>query len=240
MKSYIYVIENTVNGMAYVGKANNVNRRWLKHIEAARTSDGFLYRAIRKYGRESFVVHTVDESDDESHALRVLEPEWISYMRMMGVSLYNLAEGGHGSTGHRHTAETRVKMSETRRGWVPSEEVRAKISDALRGLQMSDETRMKISESHRGKKKPPRSAEHCAKISASKKGKKITDEHAERIRQSMISSPNVGHPIDSETRAKIAEKLRNQKQSPETRAKRAESMRLAWERRRAAKADGTP
>jgi len=51
----------------------------------------------------------------------------------------------------------------------------------------------------------------------------------------MRASEKVGHPVDEETRARIAEKLRGQVQSEETRAKRAESMRRAWEKRRAAK-----
>ena len=61
----------------------------------------------------------------------------------------------------------------------------------------------------------------------------MSEEQKLKIAEGMRMSENIGHPIDEETRARIAEKLRGQVQSEETRAKRAESMRRAWERRRA-------
>ena len=235
MPSFIYLIENTVTGSVYVGKANDVKRRWRKHCESAKTDEGFLYRAIRKYGQDAFSVHTVDSHEDEDHVLRVLEPEWISYMREMGVHLYNVADGGHGSVGHRHSHQTKQKMSASRLGFVHSDETRTKLREANLGKPLSQESRMKISEANRGNSKPPRSAEHCEKISAAKKGKKISPEHAAKISEAMRSSDRVGHSISDEVKEKIAAKLRDQKQSAETRAKRSASMTAAWERRRAAR-----
>lgn len=232
---FIYLIENTVTGSAYVGKANDVKKRWARHCGAAKDSGAFLYRAMRKYGLSSFVVHTVDQHEDEEYVLRVLEPEWIAYMREMGVHLYNVSEGGRGVTGFRHTDSAKRKMRDAKLGYVPSAEMREKLRAANLGNSPSQEARMKISAANRGRSKPPRTKEHCAKISAAKKGKKLSPDHAAKIREAMKSSDCVGHPITDEVKERIAAKLRDQKQSAETRAKRSASMAAAWERRRAAR-----
>lgn len=117
-----------------------------------------------------------------------------------------------------------------------SEEQKLKLSEANLGKSHSEETRQKLSEANSGKPKPSRSEEHCRRLSevASARGP-MSEEQKLRIAESMRTSEKVGHPVDEETRARIAEKLRGQVQSEETRAKRAESIRRAWEKRRAAK-----
>jgi group I intron endonuclease len=235
MKSYVYVIENKINGKLYVGKANNVERRWSKHRAAARDgADGLLYRAIRKHGVENFQIRIVDESEDEKLTLNVLEPKWIQQLKDDGHELYNLTEGGDGIPGLIHSDETRRKMSESQRGKKLTECTKQKLREANLGKSHSDETCKKLSEINRGKPKPPRSEEHCRKLGEAAQARgPMSEERKARISASMKESKNVGHSIDEETRSRIAEKLRGQVQSDETRAKRAESMRRAWERRRA-------
>jgi len=115
-----------------------------------------------------------------------------------------------------------------------SEEQKLKLREANIGKSLSEETRQKLSRANSGRPKPPRSEEHCQKLGEAARARgPMSEEQKLRIAQSMRASENVGHPIDEETRARIAEKLRGQVQSDETRAKRAESMRRAWERRKA-------
>ena len=99
MKTYIYIIENKLNGECYVGKTNDVERRWKKHRSNARSGSTHLSRAMRKHGIENFEIRVVDEHDDEMYALQTLEPMWIQRLRESGVGLYNMTEGGEGTVG---------------------------------------------------------------------------------------------------------------------------------------------
>ena len=54
-------------------------------------------------------------------------------------------------TGKHHSAETRQKMSKTRKGKTLSEEHRHKIAEALKGKHLSAEHRKKLSEARKGK-----------------------------------------------------------------------------------------
>jgi group I intron endonuclease len=234
MRSYIYIIENKASGMLYVGKANDVERRWRRHKQDSSDDPrSYFHRAIRKYGPDNFEVKVVDESDDENYVLKVLEPLWIKQLKDEGYVLYNMTDGGDGIPGLIHSEETKRKMSDSLRGKIRSDETRQKLREANLGKMHSDETRKKVSEAIKGKKKPPRTEEHCKKLSEAAQARgPMSDEQREKITAGMKASDRVGHPIDEETRAKIAEKLRGQVQSEETKARRAESMRKAWERRR--------
>ena len=226
-KSYIYVIENIVNGHAYVGKANDVMRRWKKHIVSSlqEKSELPLHRAIRKYGLESFVVHVAEEHESEKYVLEILESDWISYLSGMGISLYNLTLGGDGLLGFKHSIETIERMKEKHKGKIISEETKLKISEKLIGQIVSEEVRLKISMANKGKKKPIRSEAHKAALSRAASKKKYSEERRKKLSESMKASSKVGHPVDEETRRKISEKLKNQVQSEETKRKRAESLR---------------
>jgi group I intron endonuclease len=235
MTSYIYVIENKVNGKAYIGKANNIKRRWVAHQGNAKFGSTPLYKAMRKYGIENFDISVVDSSDDENYTLKVLEPKWIAKYLSDGAQLYNLTKGGDGILGYNHTDETKSKMSESQKGKVISEECRQKIRESLLGRSPTEETRKKISEANKDVPKPPRSKEHCKKLSdVAKERGPMSEEQKQKISEGCRTSDRVGHPLDEETRAKISKKLRGQIQSEETRAKRSESLRKFYERKRLA------
>ena len=53
MSTFIYVIENKVNGHAYIGKTKVPEKRWKKHKDAARECNeqsSWIYKAMSKHG----------------------------------------------------------------------------------------------------------------------------------------------------------------------------------------------
>lgn len=81
-------------------------------------------------------------------------------------SLHDEGEN-HPFYGKHHTAETRRKMSESRKGKPKTEEWKNKIGESNKGKKMSEEARRKVSEARKGKHL---SEEHKKKISEAQKG----------------------------------------------------------------------
>jgi hypothetical protein len=110
--------------------------------------------------------------------------------------LRNLTNGGEGSSGFRHSPETRARLSEMRKGMKLSEEQCRRIAAMHRGRKKSEETRRRISESQKGKVIP----EHVRKkISEAKKGKKLSPEHCCRIAEA-----GKNRKASSETKVKLS------------------------------------
>jgi group I intron endonuclease len=236
MPTFIYIIENKVNGRAYIGKTKVPEKRWRRHKDAASKCNEksfWLYKAMSKHGVENFEFRIIDEHEDEAYALKVLEPMWIKRMKDAGVHLYNMTAGGDGTPGFEHTQETRSKISASNKGRKLSAEQRKHLSDINKGIKPTEEARRKISETNKGKSKPPRSDEHRKKLSEAASKRRKTEEQRAKLSASMKASNNVGHLHSAETKEILRLKATGQVQSDETRAKRAESMRRAWERRRA-------
>ena len=98
---YIYKITNNINNKIYIGKTTfSIERRWNEHQKAAYSSliDYPLYRAMRKYGLEHFVIEQVEEVDDEIIDER--EQYWIQYYdSYVSTSKgYNATLGGEGNS----------------------------------------------------------------------------------------------------------------------------------------------
>ena len=99
--------------------------------------------------------------------------------------LTNCSWGGEGPSGHKHSEETKQKMSENskgkNKGIKHTEEHNKKISESLKGennplygKKQSEETKRKNSESHKGKKM---SEESKQKMSESHKGKTVGEKN---------------------------------------------------------------
>ena len=218
MKTYIYIIENKLNGDCYVGKSNDVERRWKKHRSSVKDGNTHLSRAMRRHGIENFEIRVVDEHDDEMYALQTLEPMWIQRLRESGVGLYNMTDGGEGIVGLEFSEEHRRKLSEaaklrdnSNRGPL-SEETKRKIAESNRGRTISEETRAKQSAAAKRRAeriaaiKPQQIQETIPKKRGPKPGTKrspLSEEHKQKLREA-----NTGKSLSSETRQKISESNR--------------------------------
>jgi group I intron endonuclease len=98
-KMLVYKITNNANGHGYIGITQcSLAKRWREHLCAARTgSDKRLYRAMRKYGTDSFSIAVLYEAASFQE-LQVVERGLIASHGTYapGGKGYNLTSGGEG------------------------------------------------------------------------------------------------------------------------------------------------
>lgn len=204
---YCYIITNIVNDKKYVGvTTQTIDGRWAQHCKAAKSNkQSALYSAIRKYGKQSFVVEAIDSAsclDD----LFIIEKREIIARGTKAPLGYNMTTGGEGTI-----------------GLVLSAEVRAKMSASKVGKPKSD--------AHRAAMRKPKSAEHRAKIAAANMGHTHAPETLAAMRAAAKGrkpSPQAiaatklartGVKASLETRLKMSAWQVGRTMSPETRAK---------------------
>lgn len=95
---YIYTIVNLKNGKHYVGKTTlTISERFKEHLKASNLEENQnrpLYSAIKKYGKENFVIEELEQVKDDLLSER--EIHWIKTLHTYGHSGYNATEGGDG------------------------------------------------------------------------------------------------------------------------------------------------
>ena len=119
MPFYVYKITNLKNGKIYVGKAVNIKKRWSKHKTAAKRQDpndfSYLHRAMLKHGFDNFSIEELAVFTTEEKSL-IQEIAYIEKLGSRDRNIgYNLTEGGEGSSGFKHTDESKQKMSEIKK-----------------------------------------------------------------------------------------------------------------------------
>ena len=94
-KKYIYKITNKLNGMVYIGQAEDVERRWREHCLESATDrrNTYLYNAMKKYGINNFKIETIDGPTNNYNER---EKYWISYYESYSDKTkgYNMTIGG--------------------------------------------------------------------------------------------------------------------------------------------------
>jgi len=130
--------------------------------------------------------------------------------------LYNMTDGGEGSSGWVPSEETRKKLSERQKGEknhnygkTASEETKIKMSVSRKGKTHSEESKIKMSEAHKGK---IISEESKKRMSVANKGKILSEET--KIKMSAAKKN-----ISEETRRKISETSKGRIHSEETKRK---------------------
>lgn len=133
MRSYdVYKITNKINNKVYIGiTSNGLSARWKEHLYNAEHGCPFkLHKAIRKYGKENFLVELLDFCNSWEE-LEEREKYYISeYKSLQDEFGYNMTEGGDGTIGRYVTMETRDKIRQKAIGREVSDETRMKLSEA--------------------------------------------------------------------------------------------------------------
>ena len=129
--------------------------------------------------------------------------------------LYNMTNGGEGSSGWVPSKESRRKMSQSSKGKTHSKETRRKMGEAKKGntymlgKTLSEETRRKIGEASKGRDP---SEETRRKISESKKN--ISEETRRKM-----SEASKGRTPSEESRRKMSQSSKDKTHSEETKRK---------------------
>lgn len=132
MKYIIYQIQNKINNKNYIGfSSKSVEKRWSKHcVDAKNGRNTYLCNAIRKYGTENFDTKIIHCCDNLDLAKNFLEQHYIKNLKSyyLDGNGYNMTLGGEGTIGHKHSNETKIKMSKSHTGRKHSDETKLKLS----------------------------------------------------------------------------------------------------------------
>ena len=165
MKYIIYKLINIINGKSYIGfSSKNIEARWDKHCrDALMGRPTFLCNAIRKYGIDAFKREVILQTDSLIEARDKAETQFIQEYNTHweGGQGYNMTLGGEGTMGHKHSKETREKMSKSHTGKKHTEFTKQKLSEQRKGKgnpnygrDFSKEHRNKLSKSSKGANNP--------------------------------------------------------------------------------------
>ena len=106
----IYLIKNKINDKKYVGQTYNLKYRWNRHrsdLKNNRHHNKHLQNSWNKYGESNFEYMILERCTLENIDDR--EIYWISFYDSKNNG-YNLANGGLGCRGYKHTPEQILKM----------------------------------------------------------------------------------------------------------------------------------
>ena len=230
MTGLIYLLTSTATSKVYVGQTRRtLYKRFQDYKYAAKKSQQYICRAIRKYGLETFQIQELEVlSDCTQKELDTREVFYITKYHSNNPELgYNLTGGGGGAP--ELADEIRQHLSEIRRGrkvWSKEQKAERAIQMKARWAALSEQERAsigaKITAAQKGKKGTRigavNSEEHCRKISESNKG---------RI------SPMKGKIMTEEHKRKIGEANKRKREiSPEEHQKRSEAAKNRKDRKK--------
>lgn len=108
----IYCITNLKNDKKYIGQTYDLKYRWMRHksdLNCGRHHNKHLQSAWNKYGENNFSYSILEYCPIE--ILDDKEIYWIEFYNVLNSKCgYNLADGGLGCRGYKHTEEEILKM----------------------------------------------------------------------------------------------------------------------------------
>ena len=130
---YIYKITNLINGKIYIGQVYNksVEDRFIRHYKNVMGYSSIIDKAIAKYGKENFIVETIDicySIEDCNNK----EKYWIKYYNSTDLSIgYNLTPGGEGGNTYMNKSKEELEI------------IKQKISNANKGRKNGNSNQLK-------------------------------------------------------------------------------------------------
>ena len=151
---YIYKITNKLNGKCYIGQTIHFEERIKKYKKLNVKGQPKIYRALKKYGVDSFTFELFDTAPDQL-TLDFLEDIYVRCFDSIEYG-YNQKPGGGNKVAF--TEEIKKKISDAQRGqnsvWFGrkhTEEEKRKISLSHKGKKHTEETKQKMSIIAQGK-----------------------------------------------------------------------------------------
>lgn len=185
--SGIYKFTNKINDKVYIGQAVNLRSRVKGHLNCVKKNHNYpIYNSMRKHNVENFELEILAQGNFSKTELDDLEVDFIrlynSIDRLYG---YNLTQGGEGTSGYKHTEQTKKKLSQAKigknLGKKYSLEHCKKISDSLKGKPKSETHKLNLT----GKRHSEETKEKLSKIH---KGKIISQEQKQKMRETKIKN----------------------------------------------------
>lgn len=155
------------SGKAYIGLTNNYKRRCEQH-RGSHSRCNYFKSAIQKHGWDSFK-HEILLTGLTLEEANLCEPIAIKLHNTQKPYGYNLAAGGEGNAGYKHSPETKDKIRQAHLGRKQTPEHTEKLRQANLGKKHSSERVEKRRQAHLGRKNSPETIE---KMRQAKLGKK--------------------------------------------------------------------
>jgi len=143
MNSGIYVIKNKNNGKLYVGSSCNLKNRFSQHLNLLQSNkhNAKLQNSFNKHGEKLFSFEVIEYVEGKQLLIE-REQYWINTLDTfkLGYNMSPTAGSTKGFRGHKHSRESKLKMSLCKignlhnKGSVYSEEHRRNISNSLKGI----------------------------------------------------------------------------------------------------------
>lgn len=108
---WIYKITNIQNNKVYIGQSiRPINQRFQRHINDALNNilDTHFARAIRKYGKENFIIKEIDTANTQEE-LNEKEQYWIKYYNSV-IDGYNETDAISKCGGNTYQSKTEKEM----------------------------------------------------------------------------------------------------------------------------------
>lgn len=123
---FVYKITNTKNNKVYIGQSiNSIEKRFQRHINDAVNNklQTHFARAIRKHGKESFVVELIDTANTQEE-LNLKEQYWIRFYNSIDPEHgYNETDAINKCGGNTYMSKTKEEMAA----------IKKKLSDSKTG-----------------------------------------------------------------------------------------------------------